>query len=96
MASDVGTVAGYLGTATAIVTINQVSKSKDPIPSIVTGGIFFGLLILLGTLTGPNGYRFIKLFAAVILFAVVIGQGYPLLKSISKLTTGVTTPVRTK
>lgn len=96
MASNALTVAGYLGTATGIVTINNISKGKDPIPSIVTGGIFFGLLVFLGSVTGEAGYRFIKLFAAVILFAVIIGQGYPLLQSIMKLTTGVTTPVRKK
>lgn len=96
MASNAITVAGYLGTATAIVSINQVSKGKDPIPSIVTAGVFFGLLILLGTLLGDASYKAIRILAATILFAVILGQGYPLFQTLTKLTTGVTTPVRKK
>lgn len=94
MASELVKVATTLGAATAINTSYQITKGIDPVPSIVTAGIFFGLLAAVSAPFGDKGYRAAKLFASVILFAVILGRGYPLFQQIQKLIGGLNTPVR--
>jgi hypothetical protein len=94
--SDIGKIGGAIGAATAINTSYQISKGVDPVPSLVAAGIFFGLLAGAGSLFGDGGKRVAKYFAYLILLAVVLGRGYPLLQSITKLTAGLTvTPTKT-
>ena len=94
MASELVKVATTLGAATAINTSYQISKGIDPVPSIVTAGIFFALLAGGAAPFGDRGYRVAKMVAAVILLGVVLGRGYPLFIQIQKLTAGLTTPVK--
>jgi hypothetical protein len=94
--SDLGKLGGALGAATAINTSYQISKGVDPVPSIVTAGIFFGLLAVAGSLFGDGGKRVAKYFGYLILLAVILGRGYPVLQSIGKLAGGLTvTPTKT-
>jgi hypothetical protein len=88
--SDLGKIGGALGAATAINTSYQISKGVDPVPSLVTAGIFFGLLAGVGSLFGAGGQRVAKYLAYLILLAVILGRAYPLLQSIQKLTAGLT------
>ena len=90
MASDLGKIGGALGAATAINTSYQISKGIDPVPSVVTAGILFGLVAGGSSLFGNGGQRVGKYFAYLILLAVILGRGYPLLQSIQKLTAGLT------
>lgn len=92
MASQIGQIAGILGGATAINTTYQIGKGIDPVPSIVTAGIFFALLVGLGSLGGEKGLRVSKIFAGVILLAVILGRGFSLLENINKLVGGLTAP----
>ena len=90
MASDLGKIGGAIGAATAINTSYQISRGIDPVPSLVTAGIFFALLAGGSSLFGPGGQRVGKWFAYLILLAVILGRGYPLLENIGKLTAGLT------
>ena len=88
--SDLTKLGATLGAATAINTSYQISKGVDPVPSLVTAGIFFGLLAGAGSLFGAGGQRVAKYFGYLILLAVILGRGYPLLQSITKLAGGLT------
>ena len=89
MASASG-VAGLVAGATTIQVISQVQNGKDPVPNIITAGIFLGALIGLGALLGGR-YEIPKLIAAVTLLAVILGKGYPLLVNVNKLILGAQT-----
>lgn len=90
MAGDVGKIGGAIGAATAINTSYQISKGVDPVPSLVTAGIFFALLVGGSSLFGAGGQRVGKWFAYLILLAVILGRGYPLLENVGKLVGGLT------
>ena len=90
MASEVTKIAGLLGGATAINTTYQISKGQDPVPSIVTAGLFFALLAGVGSLGGERGLRVAKILASVILLGVVLGRGYSLFENINKFVGGLT------
>ena len=90
MASDIAKIGGAIGAATAINTSYQISKGVDPVPSLVTSGIFFALLAGGSSLFGTGGQRVGKYFAYLILLAVVLGRGYPLLENVGKLVGGLT------
>jgi hypothetical protein len=89
MASASG-VAGLVAGATTIQVISQVQNGKDPVPNIITAGIFLGALIGLGALLGGR-YEIPKLIAGVTLLAVILGKGYPLLVNVNKLILGAQT-----
>jgi len=95
MASDLGKIGGAIGAATAINTSYQISKGIDPVPSLVTAGIFFGLLAGGSSLFGSGGQRVGKYFAYLILLAVVLGRGYPLLENVGKLVGGLSVTPKT-
>lgn len=88
--SDAGTVAGLVAGSTAIQVISVVQAGKDPVPNIITAGVFLGALIALGALLGGR-YEISKLIAAVTLLAVVLSKGYPLLVNVNKLILGAQT-----
>ena len=88
--SDAGSVAGLVAGATAIQVISVVQSGKDPVPNIITAGVFLGALIGLGALLGGR-YEIPKLIAAVTLLAVILGKGYPLLVNVNKLILGAQT-----
>lgn len=90
MASDLGKIGAAIGAATAINTSYQISKGVDPVPSLVTAGLFFALLAGGSSLFGSGGQRVGKWFAYLILLAVILGRGYPLLQNIGKFTAGLT------
>lgn len=92
MASQITKIAGILGGATAINTTYQITNRQDPVPSIVTAGIFFALLVGLGSLGGERGLRVAKIFAYIILLAVILGRGFSLFENINKLVGGLTAP----
>lgn len=91
--TDNGSVAALVGTATAIQVTYVISKGGDPVPNIVTGGLFLFLLILLGYALGGN-YSIPKGIAILTLLAVILGRGYPILQQFNKLLIGFTTPTR--
>lgn len=92
MASQIGQIGAILGGATVINTTYQIGKGIDPVPSIVTAGIFFAMLVGLGSLGGDRGLRVAKVLAGVILLAIILGRGYSLLENINKLVGGLTAP----
>lgn len=91
--TDNGQLAGIVGTATAIQVTYTLSKGGDPVPNIVTGGIFLVLLIVLGYAFGGN-YSIPKAIAGVTLLAVILGKGVTILQQVNKLLTGFATPTK--
>ena len=95
MANDLGKIGVAIGSATAINTSYQISKGIDPVPSLVTAGIFFALVAGGSSLFGAGGQRVGKYFAYLILLAVILGRGYPVLENIGKLVGGLTVKPKT-
>jgi alpha-beta hydrolase superfamily lysophospholipase len=91
--SDAGSVAGLVAGATAIQVVSQVQAGRDPVPNIITAGVFLGALIALGALLGGR-YEIPKLIAGVTLLAVILGKGYPLLVNVNKLILGAQTSAK--
>lgn len=86
-----GQLAGIVGAATAIQVTYTISKGGDPVPNIVTAGVFLALLIMLGYALGGN-YSLSKGIAGVTLLAVILGKGVPVLMQLNKFVTSFATP----
>jgi hypothetical protein len=96
--NDNGSVIGLVATATTIQVVYTLSKGGDPVPNIITAGVFLLMLVILGYALGGNS-SIPKAIAGVTLLAVILGRGYPVILQVNKFLNGFAvspTPIRKK
>jgi hypothetical protein len=93
--SDIKTLAGITGAGVALNATYHISNKQDPVPSIIAGVVFFGLLAGIGAASGR--YDFVKIIAGVSLLGVVLLRGAGVITLINKFLVGVqTAPTKQK
>jgi hypothetical protein len=92
--SDLGKLAGIVGTGAALNASYHVSNKQDPVPSLFGGLVYFGLLAAIGAAMGR--YDLVKTIAGVSLFGLILYRGKPILTIVNKFVQGVQTAPKRK
>jgi len=88
VASDQGQLTLMMAVATGINAGYQVSKKRDPVPTVIASGSAYFVLSIAGSLTR---YDVVNAIAGVYLLGSIIFRAAPIITAVTKLATEVAT-----